>query len=501
MELTGANLVAGRDRSSGSTTVIGIDPRDGSELAPAAIAATDAEVADACTAAAAAAAFLRGSTPDWRRNLLCAIADALDATADAIVERADAETALGATRLTGELARTTGQLRFLGDVAASGAYLHAVVDETVGVRRTKRPLGPVAVFAASNFPLAFSVAGGDTAAALAAGCPVVLKAHPSHPGTSELVARLIVDAVRDAGAPDGTFSMLHGFDAGRALVLDPHVTAVAFTGSFAGGTALQQLVAQRPNPVPVFAEMGSVNPVVVTAGALGERADEVLDGFVGSYTLGGGQFCTKPGLLFVPEADADAVFAGVERRLTRMAPVALLNPGIAASWHEGAGRQGEVSGVQVAQVAAPVPAVGAWGAPRVLRVTQEAFLAEPNLREECFGPSSVIVGTRGQAGLADCLAAVEGSLTASIHATDAELEEVRPVVDALADRAGRVVWNGWPTGVAVSPAMQHGGPWPATTDAAATSVGAAAIERFVRPVAYQGVPEPLLPPELRMDPT
>ena len=500
MELTGANLVAGRDRSSGSTAVVASDPRDGRELAPAAIAATDAEVAEACAAAAAAAPFLRASAPTWRRDLLCAIADALDAAADVIIGRADAESALGPTRLTGELARTTGQLRFLGDVAVGGEYLHVVVDDVADVRRTKRALGPVAVFAASNFPLAFSVAGGDTAAALAAGCPVVLKAHPSHPGTSELVARVIVDVMHDRGAPAGSFSMLHGFEAGRSLVLDPHIAAVAFTGSFTGGTSLQGLASQRATPVPVFAEMGSINPVVVTAGALAERADDVLDGFVGSYTLGGGQFCTKPGLLFVPEEAADRVLAGVRQRLAESPPVALLNPGIAAAWREGAARQVEVPGVQVAQVEAATPARGAWGAPQVLRVTQETFLAAPVLREECFGPSSVIVGTRDAAGLADCLDALEGTLTACLHATDAEIEEVRPVMDALAERAGRVVWNGWPTGVAVSPAMQHGGPWPATTDAASTSVGGAAIERFVRPVAYQGVPEALLPPELRTSP-
>lgn len=498
--LTGANLIAGERRMDGAASIHSMDPRTGGTREPVVHQATADDVAAACAAAAHAAPHLATRDPSAQATLLEAVADRLDEAGDEIVALADAETALGREpRLVGELARTTGQLRFLAGVVRDGAYLEGIIDRDTDVRRMLAPLGPVAVFGASNFPLAFSVAGGDTAAALATGCPVIVKAHPSHPHTCELVGRQVTAALADAGAPAGTFSLLHGLEAGRRLVLDPRTRAVAFTGSFAAGSALTELAASRDVPIPVYAEMGSLNPVLVTERAAGERPDEIAAGFAGSMTAGTGQFCTKPGVVFVPDTPAgSALVQAVSQAVRSTGPGVLLNAGIRDAWAQRVREWTHLEPVRVLVPPGDGDDAGAAGVrPALVETAAADFTATPLLREECFGPAAVLVRYRDREDLAQALAQLPGSLTATVHATAHEAHDLRPLLDTLATLAGRVVWNGWPTGVAVNWAMHHGGPYPATTDPLHTSVGATSLRRFLRPVAYQGVPDEVLPPALR----
>ncbi len=389
----------------------------------------------------------------------------------------------------------------------SGDYVDAYVDRSdpeakpiprPDVRRMLVPIGPVAVFGASNFPLAFSVAGGDTASALAAGCPVVVKGHPSHPGTGELVGDIIARTVQQVGLPAGTFSLLTSADAaaGEALAERPEIAAVAFTGSFAAGMALLRLATARPVPIPVFAEMSSVNPIVVTEGALAARGEEIAVGLAAAISGSAGQLCTKPGLVFVPTGTAGtALREAVAADLSGRQPEAMLSEGIRDACRDRA--------ESLARFAAPVGEPGSddgagFGfAPRVYVTDAARLAAEPELRHECFGPVSLFVEYPDRESLLVALANLGGQLTGTVHLEDAEVEQVRPVVDALQRIAGRVIFNGYPTGVAVTPAMQHGGPFPATTNAAHTSVGATAVARFLRPVCWQDSPAELLPPQLR----
>ncbi|MFI8526253.1 aldehyde dehydrogenase family protein [Promicromonospora sukumoe] len=466
----------------------------------------------AATAAAALAAWPR----DRKAALLEALADALDADRDALVAEADRETALGPDRLGGELTRTAYQLRTFARVVLDGGYLEATIDHAgptpmgprPDLRRMLVPLGPVAVYAASNFPFAFSVLGGDTASALAAGNPVVVKAHPGHPATSERVARLAERAVAATGAPEGTFALVHGFDAGVALVSHPAIRAAGFTGSLAGGRALADAAAARPAPIPFYGELSSINPVLVTPSAAREKADEYGAGLAASVLQGGGQFCTKPGLVLVPAgADGDrvveafgraiggapalpALTAGMadayERGLTARAAEAVVR---ARSGDPGAGTAG--SGTPGSETAGPAPSSTT---PALLEVDAGALTAD--LVEECFGPLAVVVRYADETEAVGVVGHVEGSLTASIltaGATDLDLPDARA---ALAARAGRVLYDGYPTGVAVAWAQHHGGPWP-STNTLHTSVGATAIRRFLRPLAWQQAPEHALPPELR----
>ncbi len=480
-----------------TTLIAAHDPRTGEALD--AVEATDpGRVDDLAAAAREAATWAADQPPDVLAGMLEEIADAIDATGDQVVARADAETALGTTRLEGELARTTGQLRFLAAHVRTGEHLDVVIDPDHDLRRVRVPLGPVAVFAASNFPLAFSVAGGDTASALAGGNPVVVKAHPLHPGTSELVADAVRDGIAAADAPAGMFGIVHGLEAGSRLVRHPAIRAVAFTGSLAGGRAIEALARDRDDPIPVHAEMGSVNPVVVTPDAMTTRPDDVLDGFVGSATLGTGQFCTKPGLLFVPADHGATVRDGLARRLADHPPAPLLSPGIRDAWRRRTEDWQAIDGVEVVH-AGPVDDDAFAGAPTMLATDVDAWLAHDGLREECFGPTAVVVQYTDADDLHRALAVLPGSLTGSVHA-GAEDDALAPEVHrVLRGRVGRLVHDGWPTGVAVAHGMHHGGPFPASTDARHTSVGSAAIDRFLRPVAHQGVPDHLLPPALRDD--
>ena len=449
-----------------------------------------AAVARAVAAAPAAARATEADRARWLR----AIADALDAAVDDLVPLAADETGLPVPRLTGEVARTTDQLRRFAAAIEEGAHLEVVVDHAdptaapprPDLRRMLVPLGPVAVYAASNFPFAFSVAGGDTASALAVGCPVVVKAHPGHAATSRATASVVARALAQAGAPDGVFALVEGFAAGVALVEEPGITGAAFTGSVRGGRALADRAAARPVPIPFFGELGSLNPVVVTAAADAARGSDLAAGLAGSFTLGAGQFCTKPGLVLVP---ADGV---LERELPAHVPggsARMLTDGIGDAFLAGAARVAAVPGVH-----AIIPATAA-GAPAFSAVDADAFLASAaELTEEVFGPATLLVRYRSPEELAAAVAALPGSLTATLHAEPGE--EVAPLVDALAARAGRVLFAGWPTGVAVTWAQHHGGPWPATTSQH-TSVGVTAMRRFQRPIAYQDAPEALLPAALR----
>lgn len=451
--------------------------------------------------AAAAAAVLRLRTPAEGAAQLRAAADALDAAGTRLVPIAREETHLPEARLTGELTRTTFQLRLFADEVASGVHLgltidHADADWGMGprpdLRRMLVPLGPVAVWAASNFPFAFSVAGGDTASALAAGCPVVLVAHPGHPRLSAATAEVLAAALDGAGAPEGTFAVVEGQEAGRALIQDPRITAGAFTGSFGGGRALFDLASARATPIPFFGEMGSVNPAFVTPGAVAARADAVAEGFAGSMTLGVGQFCTKPGLLFAPAGSPVPTL--VAERLGGVAEAPMLNDRIREGYGAALAR---LAGYDAVEVAAGSAEPVADPPPTLLRTTAAEVLADPGpLTAEVFGPAALLVEYADEAELLAAARVLDGQLTATVQGEPDE-EVVPALVDVLAERAGRVLFNGWPTGVSVSYAQQHGGPYPATTAPATTSVGTAAMDRFLRPVAYQDVPDPLLPPALQ----
>ncbi|ARQ69223.1 aldehyde dehydrogenase (NADP(+)) [Streptomyces marincola] len=448
------------------------------------------------------------AAPDWaargpadRASALTAVADALDEHAGALLPLAREESHLPDGRLAGELKRTTFQLRLFAALLRDGAYLDARVDHAdpdwpmgarPDIRRVLVPLGPVLNFAAGNFPFAFSVAGGDTAAALAAGCPVLVKVHPGHPRLSARTGEAVALALRDAGAPDGVFGLVNGVDEGVTALRDPRVKAASFTGSVAGGRALFDIACSRPEPIPFYGELGSVNPTFVTRAADAARAEEIAEGFVGSFTLGAGQFCTKPGVLAVPEDSA------VLRRL-RSAALPGPAPMLSARFAEGyARRLGELAGhAAVRPLAAHGSAHADPPAPALLTAGVEDVLAGgEELLAECFGPAALVVTYAEESQLVALARALDGQLTATVVGEDDDAV-VPELVRLLAERAGRVLWNQWPTGVSVTYAQQHGGPYPATTAPTTTSVGTAAITRFLRPVAYQGFPDHLLPEALK----
>ena len=488
----------------------GTDPRTGLSFGDGVPETTPGQLA--ATSAAAAAALL-SSTDGYaeqpaRAGLLRALADALDADADHLVALATAETGLPVARLTGEIARTSFQLRLFATVIEDGAYLEAVVDTADStavpiprpdLRRMLVPVGVVAVFAASNFPFAFSVLGGDTASALAVGSPVIVKAHPAHPATSARTAALTSAVVEKLGLPNGIFAVIHGGEAGRLLVLDPVVKAVGFTGSTAGGRALFDLASRRPEPIPFYGELGSVNPSVATPAAIAARGPEIVSGFVTSFTMSQGQFCTKPGLLFLPVGHGlgHALAAAV----TTTAAGPMLETRIQHRFTAGVDRLAAHPGVTeiACGETASEPSVGSWATPRLYITDVDAFTADAAvLGDECFGPASLIVEYTDPQDLTRALHAIEGSLTGTIHAEgEHDPFPVADLITTLATRVGRVVYNGWPTGVAVTWAMHHGGPWPASTNSLHSSVGTSATRRWQRPVTYQGIPDHLLPLALR----
>ncbi|MFE0464343.1 aldehyde dehydrogenase (NADP(+)), partial [Kitasatospora sp. NPDC058965] len=475
--------------------VQGYAPRTGEPYGSPVPATTPEQAAAVCT-------DLAGHEQAWadapradRARALDLIADELDSHAAELTELADAETALGRPRLTGEIARTTGQLRLFAELLREGGYQGVVVEPAEGarpdLRRIKRPTGLVAVFAASNFPFAFSVAGGDTASALAAGCPVVVKAHEAHPLTARRTAELVRGALDRAGAPP-VFALVHGVEAGVALVRHPAVTGVGFTGSTRGGLALAELCARRPVPIPFYGELGSVNPVVVLPGAAARDAAGLAQGYAGSLTLGVGQFCTNPGLAFVPQDDG--LLAEFAKAVAQTGGGPMLSARIHAGYAAGVAQLLDRPGVRL--LAEGRAGEGPWaGTPALVAIPGELFDAEPEFfTEERFGPVGVLVLGDTLADAAGRVAACPGSLTVSVHldtADPADLAAAQRVLAVARRRAGRLVVNGWPTGVAVSRAQHHGGPFPAGTSAAHTSVGTAAIERWLVPVVYQDCPPAL----------
>ena len=485
------------------------NPATGESLEPAFHSATESDVHHAALLARQAAPTLAASSGSQRAELLRRIADKLLDAQPVIVERATLETSLPLARLNGEMGRTVTQLRLFADLVAEGSWVEARIDEAQperqpaprpALRSMLRPLGPVVVFGASNFPLAFSVAGGDTAAALAAGCPVLVKAHPAHPGTSELVAHLICQAVAELGLPAGTFAHLadSGFQVGAALVRHPAVKAVAFTGSTAGGQALMRLAAERPEPIPCFTEMGSVNPVFLLPRAMHTRAAAIAGGLAASFTLGSGQFCTKPGIIFLPQDAPEAFWQSLHAAVLALPHMGMLTATIAARFHQAVAARAEA--VSVYAQSATLPGHGSQAAtthPTVFRLTLADFLAHPELQEEIFGPTLLLVTYSSADQLSAAALQLHGQLTATLHADESDFALAAPLLAALETRAGRLVWNGYPTGVEVSHAMVHGGPFPATSDSRFTSVGTASILRFVRPVCFQDIPDPLLPPALQ----
>ncbi len=498
--LKGYSLIAGQSTAEGDTAFSAFHPGDGRQLDPIFLSATPGDVERA--AAAATAAFDVLSHSGDRARLLRAIADGIDASAAALIERANLETALPLPRLTGEVARTSNQLRLFASVLEEGSWVSARI-ETADPARTPpkpdlrsmlRPLGPVAVFGASNFPLAFSVAGGDTASALAAGNPVIVKAHPAHPGTSELVGHIINQAVAEAGLPAGVFSLLFdsGHGIGAALVQHPAIQAVAFTGSFRGGRALMDLAARRPVPIPVYAEMGSTNPVFLLPGALAERSEALAGGLHGSFTLGGGQFCTKPGLVFAEAAHTPAFTAALRSTVETSPAFSLLTAGIASTYANATAAR---TGLQTAQGAAATAGFSARGT--LLETTADAFFADHTLGEEVFGPTTLLVHCGSRDQLLEAARTLAGHLTATIFGTAQDLADHADLLRILETRVGRVIFNAFPTGVEVNHAMVHGGPYPATSDGRSTSVGSQAIFRFTRPVCYQGMPGTALPAALK----
>ncbi|MEU5794706.1 aldehyde dehydrogenase (NADP(+)) [Streptomyces sp. NPDC047813] len=507
MNLTGNSIVAGRDIPGTGEAWYGVVATTGESRGPRLRDASPADVAQATELAAAAARDYRALPARRRAAFLDACAKEIEALGDELLRLAASESGLPLDRLTGERARTCEQLRMFAALVRSGDALGVRIDPAMSERRPlpradlrlrKIPVGPVAVFGASNFPLAFSVAGGDTASALAAGCPVIVKAHPAHPGTGELVARTVTAAAARTGTPAGVFSLLvgRGTAVGQTLVRDPRIAAVGFTGSRAGGLALVEASNSRPVPIPVHAEMSAVNPVIVLDGALADPVP-LATAYIGSLTDGAGQFCTNPGLLLLPEGAAgDAFRAAVAGAVTGIPGQTMLTPGIAEACVKGSARWAATEGVFV--VAQGVPGEGSCApGPVVLECDAATYLAHEHLSGEVFGAAGLVVRWSGTDELLAVLERVEGQLTATLHGTDADLMTARRILPVLEERAGRVLWGGWPTGVEVCHAMVHGGPWPATSSPGTTSVGSLAVERWLRPVCYQSFPDALLPAELR----
>lgn len=508
MTLTGKMLIGGAAVPGTRDALHAIDPATGQHLQPAYPGASRQQVEQACTLAWAAFDPYRDTTPAARAAFLDAIADAIEALGEALIERAMAETGLPQARLQGERGRTCQQLRTFARTLRAGEWLDVRIDRAQpqrqplpkpDLRQRQVPLGPVAVFGASNFPLAFSVAGGDTASALAAGCPVVVKAHGAHPGTSELVGQAVARAVERCGMPEGVFSLLFGSgrEVGLGLVTDPRIKAVGFTGSRSGGLALCQASQARPEPIPVYAEMSSINPVLLFPAALQARGEALAQGFIASLTLGAGQFCTNPGLLIAPRGAAlDAFLVHAAEQLRPCKAQVMLTPGIHQAYAAGVATLARHP--QVRRVASGEPGEGPNRCQAQLFVTDaEAFLTDPQLHGEVFGAAALVVQCEGAEQVSRILDALEGQLTATLHLDDADLDAAHALLPTLERKAGRVLVNGWPTGVEVCDAMVHGGPFPATSDARSTSVGTAAIQRFLRPVCYQGFPDALLPAALR----
>lgn len=486
------------------------DPKTNEKLDPVYYGASKEEVGLACRMAEAAFKTYKDTHLKDRAKFLRTIATEIDAVGDQLTERGCAETGLPEKRLIGERGRTCAQLRLFAELVEAGEWLGVRIDPAMperepmprpDVRQHHVPLGPVAVFGASNFPLAFSVAGGDTASALAAGCPVVVKGHPAHPGTSEIVGRAIQRAANACGMPEGVFSLLFGpgNEVGQALVEDPRIKAVGFTGSRKGGLAIQSLAQSRPEPIPVYAEMSSTNPVFLMPDALKHRADQIAKGFIESLNLGAGQFCTNPGLIFAVEgSELDTFIEEAVSLLEGEAAQTMLTPEIHDHYEAGNANLSRNDNVRNLGSGKAGEGLNQCQA-RLYATSSVEFSNNPELRKEVFGATSLIVMCRDEAEMLKMADQLEGQLTATIHIDEQDHALARRLLPILERKAGRILANGWPTGVEVCHAMVHGGPFPATTDSRSTSVGTAAIYRFLRPVCYQSMPQELLPAAVRDD--
>ena len=506
--IQGLALINGQAVRGAGKPFQAFDPSKNEALGPDFNAVDAAQVEEACALAGAAFDTFRATSDHERADFLDLIAAQILEIGDELIVRAMAETGLPRARLEGERGRTMNQLKLFAELLREGSWQDARIDTALPTRTPPRPdlrlrfvgVGPVAVFGASNFPLAFSVAGGDTAAALAAGCPVVVKAHSAHPGTSELVGRAVVEAVRQSGLPAGVFALLtgSGHGIGDTLVRHPAIQAVGFTGSRSGGTALMAAAAARPQPIPVYAEMSSINPVVLLPGALKARGAEIATGFAASLTMGVGQFCTNPGLVLgIAGADFDRFATAAAEALKPVPAATMLTPGIASAYQRG---EDQLAGQPLVEALLRGTSSGCQGAPSLFKTTGAAFLANHAMQSEIFGPASLLIACQDEAELLAVIEGLEGQLTATLQLQDddeADLAAARALLPALERKVGRILANGYPTGVEVSTAMVHGGPFPATSDGRSSSVGTAAIQRFLRPVCYQNLPRALLPAVLR----
>jgi len=502
--LTGEALIAGQPVKGTGASLRAWDPAAGKLLETEFFAVDNQQIDAACRAAEAAFDTFRSISDEQRAVFLETVGEQIVALGDTLVERVMAETGLPRGRIQGERGRTCGQLRTFARTVRAGEWLDVRVDQSqpqrqplprADLRQRQIALGPVAVFGASNFPLAFSVAGGDTASALAAGCPVIVKAHSAHPGTSELVGQALARAVKKCALPEGVFSLLFGSgnEVGIALVSDWRIRAVGFTGSRSGGLALSRAAQARPEPIPVYAEMSSINPVLLFPAALAARGEALAQGFVASLTQGAGQFCTNPGLVIARQGAAlDAFIAAAAELIQRSPAQTMLTPGIFRAYEAGVGALAEHP--QAQRLASGLAAEGPNQCQAQLFLTQaQNVLADVRLQSEIFGPASLIVRCANDDEIRQVCEHLEGQLTATLQLDDADLDRARALLPTLERKAGRLLVNGWPTGVEVCDAMVHGGPFPATSDARSTSVGTAAILRFLRPVCYQDFPDGLLP--------
>ena len=507
VDLTGELLIGGGATRGSQGEIRGIDAATGEALETVFGGATLQDLEAACAAAAAAFQPYRALPYETRATFLETIAEHIEALGDDLIVRVMAESGLPRGRLEGERGRTTGQLRLFASVLRDGGFLETRIDPALpdrkpaprpDLRLRNIPLGPVAVFGASNFPLAFSVAGGDTASALAAGCPVVVKAHPAHPGTSEMIGRAIQSAVAACGLHPGVFSLIHdsGFEVSQALVADPRIKAAGFTGSRRGGLALAAIAQGRPEPIPFYAEMSSINPVLLFPAALAARGPAIAKDFVDALTLGAGQFCTNPGLILALDGpELDGFLSAAEEALSPVPAATMLTPAISRVY--AAGVRALAESPVVKQVAAGQEAAQNQGQAALFSVSGADFLAHPHLAAEVFGAASIVVRCADLFELHKVITALEGQLTIALHMDEADHALAADLLPDLELKAGRILVNGFGTGVEVAHAMVHGGPFPATSDSRATSVGTLAIARFLRPVSYQNLPASLLPDELK----
>jgi len=510
MEITGKNLIGYSESALGSKTFQSLSPAKGEHLTGDFYAATDQEVAQTLKLAEQAFKSYSRISAEKRADFLDRITDEILALGDVLVQRACAESALPQGRIEGERGRTIGQLKSFAQLLRDGFWLEATIDQAnpdrpvapkPDTRRLLVPVGPVLVFGASNFPLAFSTAGGDTASALAAGNPVIVKSHNGHSGTGELVSRAILKAAKDLGMPEGVFSFLHdeGIKVAGTLVKAPQIKSVAFTGSFKGGKAIYDLANTRPDPIPVFAEMGSINPVILFPSALEKHGEAYADLYAGSITLGTGQFCTNPGLMIALKSEhLENYIKLLGNRIKEIAPCSMLTQPVYQGFRDNLKtllEQKEV--IKVSESTGSAEAKQLEGTPTLARVSAQAFIKNSQLQEEVFGPLSLIVQCEDLEEMQAVCAQLQGQLTVTIMGDEEDVLNHNGLIQELSEKTGRIIFNNVPTGVEVCASMQHGGPYPASTDARFTSVGTSAIKRFARPLTFQNWPDAALPGELR----